>query len=589
MKKWILHMKKADFQDLGKRFRIDPVVAKIMRNRDLETDEQYENFLYGDWESLHNPALMKGMEQAVAIIHEKIEANKPIRIIGDYDIDGVNATYILYKGLKRVGADVDSAIPDRMTDGYGINENLIRGAYEAGKDTIITCDNGIAAREQIAYGKSLGMTIVVTDHHDVPYEEKENGERVHVLPQADALIDPKQEDCSYPFDGICGAVVAWKFIQELYRSFDIPVEEAKEFLQFAAMATIGDVMELRDENRIIVKLGLEQMKTTPCPGIRALMEECAIVPSNLSAYHIGFVIGPCLNASGRLETAQHALKLLLAERPDDARKLAGKLKGLNDERKAMTEAGMEEAFYQIDHSELKKDNVLVVYLPACHESLAGIIAGRIRERYYKPVLVFTDAESGIKGSGRSIEGYHMFDELTRCKHLFTKYGGHPMAAGVSMPKENLETLRSLLNKNQSLTEEDLIEKIYIDVAMPFGYISEKLVENLTVLEPFGNGNAKPVFALQHVKIKRMEQRGRERKILKLQLTDDATVMEAVYFGNIEQFEQMIIEEFGEEQLDCLYNRKPNNVNLAILYYPTINEYMGRKNLQINVMDFCHIK
>ncbi len=589
MKKWILHMKKADFNGLSHRFGIDPVIARIMRNRALETDIQFQQFLYGGWEDLHNPALMKGMEQAGSIIHDKVKDNKPIRIIGDYDIDGVNATYILYRGLNRVGADVDSAIPDRMTDGYGINENLIKSAYEAGKDTIITCDNGIAAKSQIAYGKSLGMTIVVTDHHDVPYEENEAGERIHVLPPADALIDPKQEDCSYPYEGICGAVVAFKFMQMLYQSFGIPVDETKEFLQFAAMATIGDVMELRDENRIIVKLGLEQMRDTPCPGIRALMEECAIVPANLSAYHIGFVIGPCLNASGRLETAQDALKLLLANTPEDARKLAGKLKGLNDERKSLTEAGMEEAFYQIEHTNLWQDKVLVVYLPACHESLAGIIAGRIRERYYKPALVFTDTESGIKGSGRSIEGYHMFEELTKCKHLFTKYGGHPMAAGVSMAKENLDTLRELLNANETLTENELTEKIYIDVAMPLNYISEALVEGLNVLEPFGNGNGKPVFALQHVKVKGIRQRGRERKILKLQLVDKETTMEAVYFGNIEQFEQMVIEEFGKEQLDCLYNRKPNIVDLAILYYPTINEYMGRKTLQINIQDFCRIQ
>lgn len=589
MKKWILHMKKADFYAIGKKFSIDPIVVKIMRNRGLEREEEYEKFLYGGWEQLYDPSSFKGMEEAVAILYQKIQKKKPIRIIGDYDIDGVNATYILYKGLKRTGADVDSAIPDRMVDGYGINENLIRQAYEDGKDTIITCDNGIAARSQIAYGKSLGMTIVVTDHHEVPYEEEEDGERTHVLPPADVIIDPKQENCTYPFKGICGAVVAFKLIQELYDRFGISQEEAKEFLQFVAMATIGDVMELKDENRILVKLGLAQLRTRPCPGIRALMEETGIVPESVGSYHIGFVIGPCLNASGRLETAKYALRLLLAETTGKATQLARKLKGLNDERKSLTEAGMKEAFAQIEHTDLHKDTVLVVYLSSCHESIAGIIAGRVRERYYKPVLVFTDAEEGIKGSGRSIEGYHMFEELTKCKELFTKYGGHPMAAGVSMPKENLELLRTKLNQNQTLTPENLVEKVYIDAAMPLQYISEELIQSLTVLEPFGNGNAKPIFALQHIRIQRLEQKGRERKILKMLVDDGTMQIEAVYFGEIEKFEQMICEEFGEEQLDCLYSRRPNQVDLGILYYPTVNEYMGRRTLQINIQDFSPIK
>ncbi|MCI8370894.1 MAG: single-stranded-DNA-specific exonuclease RecJ [Lachnospiraceae bacterium] len=589
MKKWIQHMKKADFYALGQRFSIDPVVARIMRNRGLEREEEYEQYLYGGWEQLYEPSSMKGLKEAVSMIEKKIADKKSIRIIGDYDIDGVNATYILYRGLIRAGAIVDSAIPDRMADGYGINENLIRQAYEAGRDTIITCDNGIAAREAIAYAKSLGMTVVITDHHDVPYEENEHGERTQVLPPADAIADPKQEGCDYPCKIICGAVVAFKFIQLLYQTLSIPLEETKEFLQFAAMATIGDVMELRDENRILVKLGLQQLRTRPCPGIRALMEETGILPGSISSYHIGFVIGPCLNASGRLETAKHALKLLQAENSAEANVLARKLKMLNDERKTLTESGMQEAFAQIEHTQLKEDTVLVVYLPDCHESLAGIIAGRIRERYYRPVLVFTDAEGGVKGSGRSIEGYHMFEELTKCKDLFTKYGGHPMAAGVSMPKEHLASLRQRLNANQHLTQEDLVEKVYIDAVMPLSYISESMIAGLNVLEPFGNGNAKPIFALQHIQIRRLEQKGRERKILKMLVSDGTAQIEAVYFGNIEEFEHMICEEFGEDQLDDLYSHRPSEVDLAILYYPTINEYMGRRTLQINIQEFCHIK
>lgn len=588
MKKWLLHMKKADFTALGEQFGIDPLIAKIMRNRGLTSEAEFEQYLHGGWEQLHDPFSMKGMQEAAALIREKLEQKKTIRVIGDYDIDGVNATYILYKGLKRLGADVDCAIPDRMLDGYGINENLIRQAYEAGRDTIITCDNGIAAREQITYGKSLGMTIVVTDHHDIPYEEDEKGNRTNVLPPADVVIDPKQADCGYPFPGICGAVVAWKLIQVLYVTYGLPIEETKEFLQFAAMATIGDIMELKGENRILVKLGLQQLREYPCPGMRALMEENSIYPANLSAYHIGFVIGPCLNASGRLETARHALKLLMADTPADASALAGKLKALNDERKAMTQTCMEEAFSKIDQTDLKEDTVLVVYLPDCHESLAGIIAGRIRERYYKPVLVFTDAEGGVKGSGRSIEGYHMFDELTRCRQLFTKYGGHPMAAGVSMPKENLSILRRQLNENHTLTPEELIEKIYIDAAMPLGYITEQLIDDLNVLEPFGNANSKPVFALSRAQISRLEVKGRDRKILKMLLSDGTAQLEAVYFGDIPDFEQMIEQQFGRRQLEQMHSRRDSSVELAILYYPVINEYMGHRTLQINVQEFAPI-
>lgn len=583
MKKWVVHMKKADFTALGEKFGIDPVVARIMRNRNLETDEQYRQFLYGKWENLHDAALMKGMDRAVALMKEKADSREPIRIIGDYDIDGINASYILYRGLKRVGADVDYAIPHRMKDGYGINEQLIGQAHEAGRDTVITCDNGIAAREQIAYAKQLGMTVIVTDHHEVPYEEN-NGYRTYVLPPADVIVDPKQEDCRYPYKGICGAVVAWKFIQQLYVAYGISEEETKEFLQFAAMATIGDVMELRDENRIIVKLGMEQLKNRPCPGIRALMEVNSIIPEKLGSYHIGFVLGPCLNASGRLETAQHALELLLAEDGRTAGELARRLKNLNDARKSMTEDGKEAAYAQIDNSSLVDDNVLIVYLPSCHESLAGIIAGRVRERYYKPVIVFTDAEGGVKGSGRSIPGYNMFEELTKCRDLFTKYGGHPMAAGISMPKEHLETLRRMLNENQRLTQAELTEKIYIDVPMPLGYINESLIENLEVLEPFGNGNAKPVFAIKHMKILHMEQKGRERKILKLFVMDETGMIEAVYFGDIAEFEWKITQAYGREELEKAYARQKNQIDLAVLYYPSMNEYMGRRTVQITIMD-----
>lgn len=595
MKKWMLHMKKADFKGISKKFGIDPVVAKIMRNRGLEREEEYFMFLNGGWEQLYDPACMKGIVQAAVLIREKIEKKKSIRIIGDYDIDGVNASYILYKGLRRVGADVDITIPDRIADGYGINEDLVRQAYEAGKDTIITCDNGIAAGEQIAYGKKLGMTVVVTDHHDIPYEEDAAGVRRSLLPPADVVVDPKQEDCSYPLKEICGAVVAWKLIQVLYKQAGIGEEETREFVQFAAMATIGDVMPLRDENRVIVKLGLERLHTKPCPGIEALMRICKLKKEEICSYHIGFILGPCLNASGRLETAGYALQLLLADTKEAADTLAVKLKTLNDERKAMTEEGLEEAVAQIEHSDCKKDKVLVLYLPDCHESLAGIIAGRIKERYYKPVLVFTDTKPWekndgktvemVKGSGRSIEAYHMYDELTKCRDLFTKYGGHPMAAGVSMPKEHLKALKKQLNENQELTDEQLTEKKYIDAAMPFSYVTEAFVENLNVLEPFGNGNAKPVFAVKTMKILHISKVGRERKILKLSVSDDTCVMEAVYFGSPEAFENLICDKFGMQELESLYRGRENKVLVSALYYPSINEYMGRRQLQITIQEF----
>lgn len=595
MKKWILHMKKADFVGLSKTLKVDPVVVKIMRNRGLESEDEYTRFLSGGWEQLYEPDCMKGIVQAADLIKQKIEQKKSIRIIGDYDIDGINATYILYKGLCRAGADVDTAIPDRILDGYGINESLILQAHEDGKDTIITCDNGIAAAAQIAYAKGLGMTVVVTDHHDIPYEEEEGGARQSILPPADVVVDPKQEGCPYPLKEICGAVVALKFIQVLYRQFGIEQNEAQEFLQFAAMATVGDVMPLKDENRILVKLGLQQLHTAPCIGLEALMRACKLEKETVKSYHIGFVLGPCLNASGRLETAQHALKLLLAENEQTADTLALKLKALNDERKAMTQEGVKDAVAQIEQSKIKEDKVLVVYLPQCHESLAGIIAGRIKERYYKPVLVFTDAEPQkdieegsaalVKGSGRSIEAYHMYDELTKCKDLFTKYGGHPMAAGVSMPKEHLEALRDRLNKNQTLTEGDLTEKLYIDAAMPFSYITEAFVENLNVLEPFGNGNEKPVFAVKSINILHIQQVGREHKILKMTVSDGTCEMDAVYFGDIETFERLICDTFGEQQLMCLYGYRKCNVTLLALYYPTVNEYMGNKKLQITIREF----
>jgi len=483
LEKWFIQTKKADFHQIGKNYGIDPVIARIIRNRDIVHEDEIQMFLNGTLQNLHSPWLMKDMEKAVLIIREKIIHNKKIRVIGDYDIDGVNATYILLKGLSQCGALVDTDIPDRMKDGYGINENLIDAAIEAKIDLIITCDNGIAAINQIAYAKQKGIDVIVTDHHDIPYEEAD-GIRKEIYPMADAIVNPKQSECHYPFDRICGAVVALKLVQALFEVYHIPEEEWHPLIENAAMATVGDVMDLVNENRIIVKEGLKRISATNNKGLSSLLSLNGL-EGDISSYHIGFVIGPCINAGGRLDTAKRALELLSSESTEEAGRLAGDLKSLNDSRKELTLKGLEEALHIIETTSLKNDKVFIVYLPDCHESLAGIIAGRIRENYNKPVIVFTDAHECAKGSGRSIEAYNMFEELSKFKNLFLKFGGHPMAAGLSLPKENIDLLREKLNQETTLTKEDFITKILIDVPMPIHYISEQLVRQLEILEPFG--------------------------------------------------------------------------------------------------------
>ncbi|WP_395027072.1 single-stranded-DNA-specific exonuclease RecJ, partial [Robinsoniella sp.] len=474
MEKWFVTAKRADFQQISGKFGINPVTARIIRNRDIIGDEAIQEYLNGGMKDLHDPKLLYGAREAVALLNSKINEGRKIRIIGDYDIDGVNATYILYKGLKRCNANVDYEIPDRMKDGYGINEQLIQYAYEEGVDTIVTCDNGIAAIDQIAYAKKLGMTVIITDHHELLFKE-EAGEKICLRPQADVIINPKQPECNYPFPNLCGAAVAFKLISCLFEDHQIPREEAEAFIEFAAIATVGDVMDLIGENRIIVKEGLRRLTNTQNNGLRSLIKVNGLDESDICAYHIGFVLGPCINASGRLDTAKRALALLLAETDGEALQMAEELKSLNDERKSMTLEGFEKAVELVETTELKNDKVLVVYLPDCHESLAGIIAGRIRERFHKPVFVLTDAEDGVKGSGRSIEAYNMFEEMVKCQELFTKFGGHPMAAGLSIKKEDVENLRTRLNELTTLTEEDFIPRVSIDVAMPIDYISEELI------------------------------------------------------------------------------------------------------------------
>lgn len=573
MEKWFVAMKKADFNGIAEKYQISPIIARLMRNRDVIGDEAIDFYLNGTVEDLYDGLLMKDMDRAVDILKEKIEEGKKIRVIGDYDIDGVNATYILQQGLAGLGADVDTDIPDRIKDGYGLNQMLIDRALEDDVDTIITCDNGIAAMSEIAYGKENGMTIVVTDHHEVPYLE-ENGEKKYLLPPADAVVDPHRADCEYPFKGLCGAAVAYKLVEVLYRvsgKSEQEVEHLQESLmENVAIATIGDVMDLVGENRVFVKKGLELLKTTKNEGLHALMQCTGVDTANLNTYHIGFVIGPCINAGGRLDTAKRALELLNASNRREAVTLAADLKELNDSRKEMTEEGVEEAVRQIESSSWKDDQVLVVYLPECHESIAGIIAGRIKERYYRPTFVLTKAETGVKGSGRSIEAYDMFAEMSRCRELFTKFGGHKLAAGLSLEEENVEVFRKRINELADLTEEDLQMKVSIDMRLPFPYINEELIHELKILEPFGKGNGKPLFAESKLRVIQPRIFGKNRNVLKCRLEDQqGNQMEAVYFGEVE---------------DCLRQMEKKQI-MSFTYYPSINEYMGRRTIQLTIVNY----
>lgn len=566
-------MKKADFNGIAEKYQISPIIARLMRNRDVIGDEAIDFYLNGTVEDLYDGLLMKDMDRAVDILKEKIEEGKKIRVIGDYDIDGVNATYILQQGLAGLGADVDTDIPDRIKDGYGLNQMLIDRALEDDVDTIVTCDNGIAAMSEIAYGKENGMTIVVTDHHEVPYLE-ENGKKKYLLPPADVVVDPHRADCEYPFKGLCGAAVAYKLVEVLYRVSGKSEQEVEHLqdnlMENVAIATIGDVMDLVGENRVFVKKGLELLKTTKNEGLHALMQCTGVDTANLNTYHIGFVLGPCINAGGRLDTAKRALELLNASNRREAVTLAADLKELNDSRKEMTEEGVEEAVRQIESSSWKDDQVLVVYLPKCHESIAGIIAGRIKERYYRPTFVLTRGETGVKGSGRSIEAYDMFAEMSRCRELFTKFGGHKLAAGLSLEEENVEVFRKRINELADLTEDDLQMKVSIDMRLPFPYINEELIHELKILEPFGKGNGKPLFAESKLRVIQPRIFGKNRNVLKCRLEDQqGNQMEAVYFGEVE---------------DCLQQMEKKQI-MSFTYYPSINEYMGRRTIQLTIVNY----
>lgn len=570
MEKWVVAAKRADFNSIGQEFEIDPVIARLIRNRDVTGQDNIRMYLKGSIKDIPSPWLMKDMKKAVKIIKEKVSEKAKIRIIGDYDIDGVMSTYVLLRGLIRIGADVDTYIPDRVADGYGIHEHLINRAEEDKVDTILTCDNGIAAVSEIQLAKEKGMTVIVTDHHEIPYKETENGREI-ILPPADAILNPKQQDCPYPSKNLCGAVVAFKLISALYEEFCVPGEELEDFYELAAIATVGDVMDLQGENRILVKEGLKRLKNTGNPGLRELIRVNGLEDSKITAYHVGFVLGPCINASGRLDTAARSLALLNAENQGEAAKLAGDLTALNQSRKSLTEEGKEAAIHQVENTDLKNDRVLVIYLPDCHESIAGIIAGRIREKYHKPTFVLTKGENSAKGSGRSIEAYSMYEELVRCADLLIQFGGHPMAAGLSIEEKNVEKFRRRLNQNCSLTEEDLQPKIVIDVPMPISYITKNLIRQIALLEPFGKGNTKPLFAQKGLKVLDAVVVGRNRNVAKVRLMDpQGTVMDGVYFGEADEFVRFI----------------KDRSSVSVTYYPEINQFRGREDIQIVIQNYC---
>ncbi len=585
--KWVVQGKSADFKGIAKKYGIDQVTARLLRNRDIIGDEQIQMYLHGELKQLHDGALMKGMKEGVSLIKEKIESGKKIRIIGDYDIDGVTATYILYRGIECCGGIVSEAIPDRIVDGYGLNARLIELAGEEGIDTIITCDNGIAAMEAIHLAKEMEMSVVVTDHHNVPYELDEEGNIRYFRSEADVIIDPKQEECKYPLKEICGAVVAYKFVEQLCKACDMDEVDWEalrdNLLIYAAIGTIGDIMDLKDENRIIVKKGLELLRRTTDASLCALIEACGIEKTNVEAYHIGYIIGPCINASGRLKTAEYALKLLLTKEPIACQKLASQLVAYNEERKKLTESFTKEAIDWVEQTDLGNQKVLIIYLPECHESIAGIIAGRVRERFVKPTMVVTKTVHGLKGSGRSIESYPMYDEMTKVADCFTKFGGHALAAGFSLEEDRLEELRKRMNENCTLTNEDFMEKVLIDVPMPMDYVTMPLIEEFMILRPFGKGNPSPMFAQKEVEIISVRIIGRDRKFVKLKFrTEAGNFFDGIYFEAPEVFEEFLVEKFDERVAKDIMSGKQTGKKIAVCYVPEINEYGNNKTVQIQV-------
>lgn len=580
--KWLLRNRKVDLKAMSEKYKISQLLCKLMVNRDIIDENIINSYINPVYKYLHSPKTMKDVVIAVDIIKRKIQENKKIRIIGDYDVDGIISVFILYTALKKCGANVDYEIPDRIKDGYGINENIVKVAYDEGVDTIITCDNGISAIDQIQYAKDLGLTVIVTDHHDVPFIE-EDGVRTFLSSQADAIINPKQIECEYKFKSICGAGVAFKLMEALYEEIGMDKEECYKLIEFVAIATVCDVVDLIDENRIFVKNGLEMLNNSKNIGINALKKACGLEDKEITAYHLGFVIGPCLNASGRLDSAKKGLELLLMEDDEEAKNLAQEIVDLNDARKNMTKEGVDRAINIIDSTDINNDKILVVYIPDIHESLAGIVAGRVKEQYNKPTIILTKSEEGVKGSARSIEEYNMFEGLLACKELLDKFGGHPMAAGLSLQEDKVDELRIALNNKCELTDEDLTRKIMIDSSLPLEYLNLHLIEELNVLEPFGKGNSKPVFGVRDAKITRAMLLGKDKNVLKLKLlTNNNITIDAMIFNDLENFESKIIEKYGNEELDNLYNKSNNNIPMDFTFYPSINEWNGNKSIQIVV-------
>lgn len=580
--KWLLRNRKVDLKAMSEKYKISQLLCKLMVNRDIIDENIINSYINPVYKYLHSPKTMKDVVFAVDIIKRKIQENKRIRIIGDYDVDGIISVFILYTALKKCGANVDYEIPDRIKDGYGINENIVKVAYDEGVDTIITCDNGISAIDQIQYAKDLGLTVIVTDHHDVPFIE-EDGVRTFLSSQADAIINPKQIECEYKFKSICGAGVAFKLMEALYEEIGMDKEECYKLIEFVAIATVCDVVDLIDENRIFVKNGLEMLNNSKNIGINALKKACGLEDKEITAYHLGFVIGPCLNASGRLDSAKKGLELLLMEDDEEAKNLAQEIVDLNDARKNMTKEGVDRAINIIDSTDINNDKILVVYIPDIHESLAGIVAGRVKEKYNKPTIILTKSEEGVKGSARSIEEYNMFEGLLACKELLDKFGGHPMAAGLSLQEDKVDELRKALNNKCELTDEDLTRKIMIDSSLPLEYLNLHLIEELNVLEPFGKGNSKPVFGVRDAKITKAILLGKDKNVLKLKLlTNNNITIDAMIFNDLENFESKIIEKYGNEELDNLYNKSNNNIPMDFTFYPSINEWNGNKSIQIVV-------
>lgn len=580
--KWLLRNRKVDLKAMSEKYKISQLLCKLMVNRDIIDENIINSYINPVYKYLHSPKTMKDVVIAVDIIKRKIQENKKIRIIGDYDVDGIISVFILYTALKKCGANVDYEIPDRIKDGYGINENIVKVAYDEGVDTIITCDNGISAIDQIQYAKDLGLTVIVTDHHDVPFIE-EDGVRTFLSSQADAIINPKQIECEYKFKSICGAGVAFKLMEALYEEIGMDKEECYKLIEFIAIATVCDVVDLIDENRIFVKNGLEMLNNSKNIGINALKKACGLEDKEITAYHLGFVIGPCLNASGRLDSAKKGLELLLMEDDEEAKNLAQEIVDLNDARKNMTKEGVDRAINIIDSTDINNDKILVVYIPDIHESLAGIVAGRVKEQYNKPTIILTKSEEGVKGSARSIEEYNMFEGLLACKELLDKFGGHPMAAGLSLQEDKVDELRIALNNKCELTDEDLTRKIMIDSSLPLEYLNLHLIEELNVLEPFGKGNSKPVFGVRDSKITKAMLLGKDKNVLKLKLlTNNNITIDAMIFNDLENFESKIIEKYGNEELDNLYNKSNNNIPMDFTFYPSINEWNGNKSIQIVV-------